>query len=82
MGVDCVANHPRFGGANKKNLKKDCEYRGRNKGKDPGQASHCVNCYFVALLMFLSFQLGPNSEIATFVGHAPLILQCQGTSYP
>lgn len=40
-----------------------------------------VNCYFVALPMFLSFQLGPNSEIATFVGHAPLILQCQGTSY-
>lgn len=79
MGVDCVANHPRFGGANKKNLKKDCEYRGRNKGKDPGQASHCqlLLCGTANV-----FEFSIRSQIATFVGHAPLILQCQGTSYP
>ena len=29
-----------------------------------------------------SFQLGSNSQISKFWGHAPLILQSQGTNHP
>lgn len=72
MGVDWVASHPRFGEANKKMKKKIVNIVAEIK----------ENTLDRLLLMFLSFLLGPNSEMATFVGHAPLILQCQGTSYP
>jgi len=52
-------------------MKKIKLYYGKNIGKHSGNVPH-YNFYFRALPVF---QLYPNSQIATFWGYIPLILQ-------
>jgi len=81
--VDWVASHPPFGEAKHKKLKKIANIMAEIKANAPDRylivISTLWHCYY---FWRNSFQLGSNSQIATFWGHTPLILQPQGTSHP